>query len=50
MTIDEKTSEPSKETKQQPQKKPDESFGLNIEGKIKIFDPESGEVILERRA
>jgi hypothetical protein len=28
----------------------DESPGLNIEAKIKIFDPESGQVLIEGRA
>jgi hypothetical protein len=32
------------------QKKPDESPGLNIEAKFKIYDPESGDVIVEGRA
>ena len=31
-------------------KKPDELSGLNIEARMKIFDPESGEVIIEGRA
>jgi hypothetical protein len=32
------------------QKKPDESPGLNIEARFKIYDPESGDVIVEGRA
>jgi hypothetical protein len=30
-------------------KKPDETFGFNIEGHIKIFDPESKEVFIDKR-
>jgi hypothetical protein len=30
-------------------RKPDESPGLNIEAKIKIWNPETGEVMLEGR-
>ena len=29
-------------------KKPDETFGFNIEGHIKIFDPDSGEVYIDK--
>lgn len=32
------------------EKRPDESSGLLIEAKLKIFNPESGEVIVEGRA
>ena len=32
------------------QKRPDEASGLNIEARIKISDPETGEVIIEGRA
>jgi hypothetical protein len=32
------------------QKRPDEAPGLNIEAKFKIFDPETGNVIVEGRA
>ena len=31
------------------QRKPDEISGLNIEAKIKIFDPETNEIFLEGR-
>jgi hypothetical protein len=34
---------------QAPQKKPNEVTGLNIEARLKIFDPASGEIILEGR-
>ena len=34
----------------QPERKPDDLSGLNVEAKIKISDPVSGEVILEGRA
>lgn len=30
-------------------KKPDENSGFNVEGHIKIFDPESGEVFIDKR-
>ena len=30
-------------------KKPDEKQGLNIEGYIKIFDPESGTVYVDKK-
>jgi len=33
-----------------PTKKPDELSGLYVEARIKIFDPESGEIKLEGRA
>ena len=33
----------------QPQKKPDESAGLNIEAKFRIFEPISGKTIVEGR-
>ena len=29
--------------------KPDEIGGINVQGHIKIFDPESGEVFIEKR-
>jgi len=32
-----------------PQKKPDESAGLNVEAKFKIWEPISGKVIVEGR-
>lgn len=32
-----------------PQKKPDEIGGFHFEGHIKIFDPESGEVFIDKR-
>jgi hypothetical protein len=32
------------------QRKPDESPGLNIEARFKIFDVESGDVLVEGRA
>jgi hypothetical protein len=32
------------------EKKPDERSGLNIEARFKIYDPESGNVIVEGRA
>lgn len=31
-------------------KKPDELSGLNIEAKFKIFDPETGKIIVQGRA
>lgn len=31
-------------------KKPDDMSGILVEAKVKIFDPESGEVIVEGRA
>lgn len=33
-----------------PVKKPDELSGLHVEAKIKIFDPETGEIKVEGRA
>lgn len=32
-----------------PVKKPDENSGFNVEGHIKIFDPESGEIFIDKR-
>jgi len=32
------------------QKRPDEASGIHVEGHIKIFDPNSMEVIVEKRA
>ena len=34
----------------QPEKKPDEKGGIYVEGRIKIFDPESKEVFVNGRA
>ena len=36
------------DNKEQTVKKPDEKQGLNIEGYIKIFDPESGRVYVDK--
>jgi len=43
------TSDKSMDTKQELTKKPDEQQGLNIEGYIKIFDPESGTVYVDKK-
>ena len=43
------TSDKSMDTKQESTKKPDEQQGLNIEGYIKIFDPESGTVYVDKK-
>jgi hypothetical protein len=32
-----------------PVKKPDESSGFNVEGHIKIFDPQTGEIFIDKR-
>lgn len=42
--------ENSTEQEQLEAKKPDESSGILVESKIKIFDPETEEVYLEGRA
>jgi len=34
---------------QQAQKRPDETGGVHFEGHIKIFDPESGEIFIDKR-
>lgn len=34
----------------QPEKKPDEKSGIFVEGRIKIFDPETNEVYVNGRA
>jgi hypothetical protein len=33
-----------------PKKAPDDVLGINIDAKFKIFDPESGETLIEGRA
>lgn len=38
------------ETEHSESSRPDETSGLLVESKIKIFDPETGEVMLEERA
>ena len=38
------------ETEQKEAKKPDESSGVLVESRIKIFDPETEEVYIEGRA
>lgn len=38
------------ETEQTKDSKPDETSGLLVDAKIKIFDPETGEVMFEERA
>jgi len=35
---------------EKPEKKPDEQAVLNMQAKIKIFDPETQEIIIEQRA
>ncbi len=45
----EKPTEPSKTAVSAPQK-PNESTGLNIDEHVKIFDPETKKVWLEKRA
>ena len=43
--------QPTQEAVSQPiKRKPDDLSGLNIEAKIKIFDPESGKIFLEGRS
>jgi len=37
------------DTQQTPEKKPNETSGFHFEGHIKIFDPESGEVYIDKR-
>lgn len=32
------------------QKRPDEAGGIHVEGHVKIFDPNSMEIIVEKRA
>jgi hypothetical protein len=34
---------------QQPERKPDETGGIHVQGHIKIFDPESGEIFINKR-
>ena len=34
---------------QKPERKPDETGGIHVQGHIKIFDPESGEVFINKR-
>lgn len=36
-------------TMPQPQKKPDETQGFHLEGHIKIFDPETNEIFIDKR-
>jgi hypothetical protein len=36
-------------TQENPIKKPDETGGVHLQGHIKIFDPESGEVFIDKR-
>ena len=45
-----KENQPEVTEKKVPSKKPDDISGIHIEAKIKIFDPESGEVKVEGRA
>ena len=37
------------EEKQQEEQRPDDTGNINVEGHIKIFDPESGEVFVDKR-
>lgn len=40
----------NQQTKVEPEKKPDEKGGIYVEGRIKIFDPETKEVYVNGRA
>lgn len=42
--------EQEKVTESHVEKRPDETSGLLVDSKIKIFDPETNEVMLEQRA
>lgn len=44
-----KTMQSLPETNDQENRKPDEQSGLHVQGHIKIFDPESGEVFVDKR-
>ena len=44
------TNKQEQEVKPQPQKQPDESSGIYLQGHIKIFDPETNEVYVNGRA
>ena len=44
-----KTMQSLPETGDQADRKPDEQSGLHVQGHIKIFDPESGEVFVDKR-
>lgn len=46
--MEEKKKKPVKETPEN--KKPDEQGGILVQAHLKIFDPETGEVILRTRA
>lgn len=36
-------------TPQEPEKKPDDTAGINVEGFVKIIDPDTGEIVLATR-
>jgi hypothetical protein len=44
-----KTMQSLPETNDSAERKPDEHSGLHVQGHIKIFDPESGEVFVDKR-
>jgi hypothetical protein len=51
--MDTNNKEEPKVVKEEPivsKKKPDELSGIHIESKIKIYDPESGKILVEGRA
>jgi hypothetical protein len=50
MNKDESNTMLEQPTQQQPyDKKPDETGGFHVEGHIKIFDPENGEIFIDKR-
>lgn len=50
MNKDESKTMLEQPTQQQiPEKKPDETGGFHVEGHIKIFDPENGEIFIDKR-
>ncbi len=49
-TINNNIEEKNKEVKPQPDRQPDERGGIQVQGHIKIFDPETKEVFVNGRA
>ncbi len=48
-TMNEKNAKLSQSAQPQVEKKPDERSGVHVQGHIKIFDPKSGEVFVDKR-
>ena len=45
-----KNMDTKQQTNSQPEKKPDEQSGIYLQGHIKIFNPETNEIIVQGRA